>query len=93
MKTIYKYPLEITDSQLIEMPMNAEILHAGIDPQGTACVWAALETRNEYEQVKLLIVGTGNPIPETARKHLGSFVQPPFVWHVFLGENNQPSGR
>ena len=87
MKTIYKYPLEITDSQIIKMPINAEILHSGLDPQGTPCVWAAVNTGNADEDQTVWIVGTGNPIPRQARRHLGSFVQPPYVWHAFLGEN------
>lgn len=85
MKTIYKYPIEITDSQEIEMPINAEAIHAGLDPQGTPCVWATVRTDNKKEDVTIYVVGTGNPVPVMARRHVGSFNQGPFVWHVFIG--------
>lgn len=85
MKTIYKYPIEIIDSQVIEMPINAEVIHAGLDPQGAPCVWATVRPDNKSEPVAVFVVGTGNPIPERARQHVGSFNQGPFVWHVFIG--------
>lgn len=85
MKTIYKYPIEITDSQEVEMPINAEAIHAGLDPQGTPCVWATVDNQNATEAVTVLVVGTGNPIPQRARRHVGSFNQGPFVWHIFVG--------
>ena len=85
MRTIYKYPIEITDSQEIEMPISAEPIHAGLDPQGTPCVWAKVRTDNKKDSVTIYVVGTGNPIPRMARKHIGSFNQGPFVWHIFIG--------
>jgi len=85
MNTIYKYPIEITDIQEIEMPINAEVIHAGLDPQGTPCVWAKVRTDNKTDIFTFYIVGTGNSIPVMARRHVGSFNHGPFVWHVFVG--------
>lgn len=83
MNTIYKYPIEITDRQEIQMPFNAIVIHAGLDPKGVPCVWAEVESNKRLAPVELFIVGTGNPMPEKSTVHIGSFVQGPFVWHVF----------
>lgn len=85
MKTIYKYPIQITDEQEISMPQGAEVIHAGLDPQGTPCVWAMVDTQNKPEPVSILVYGTGNPMTYTPDRHVSSFTQGPFVWHVFLG--------
>jgi hypothetical protein len=85
MKTIYKYPIRITDNQEIQMPINAKAIHAGLDPLGTPCVWATVRADNKMDTVTVYVVGTGNPIPFMARRHVGSFNQGPFVWHVFIG--------
>jgi len=82
MKTIYKYPIRITDEQELEIPIGYPI-HVGIDPQGVPCIWYHVDTKSPTSKVKIYIVGTGNPIPENAHFHMGSFVQSPFVWHVY----------
>jgi hypothetical protein len=84
MKTIHKYIIDITDEQLIQIPEEAEILHAGLDPRGYPCLWARVDTDKPFESVKIIVAGTGNPLPEVGR-HLGSFTQNFFVWHVFTG--------
>lgn len=85
MKTIYKYPIKITNEQEISMPQDAKVIHAGLDPQGTPCVWAVVDTERETEPVSILVYGTGNPMNYFPHEHVGSFTQGPFVWHVFLG--------
>jgi hypothetical protein len=91
MKTIYKYPLELTDRQAVSMPIGSKIL--SVDNQnGTICVWAEVDSdvpHNRYYSFR--IVGTGNPIDfttkpnETVRPYnfLGTVIMNPFVWHVY----------
>lgn len=88
MKTVYKYPIQIADEQEVSMPYDAKVIHVGLDPQGTPCLWAKVESNNRPEPVRVLVVGTGGPIPYMPyheERHVGSFTQGPFVWHVFLG--------
>jgi hypothetical protein len=85
MKTIYKYPIQITDEQEIQVHGEADVLHAGLDPQGTPCIWAMVDPSQPTAPLSVLVVGTGNPMPYVPYRHLSSFVQGPFVWHVFLG--------
>jgi hypothetical protein len=82
MKTIYKYPIQITDEQDLEIP-HGYPLHVGLDPQGVPCIWFQVNTDHLKSKVKIHIIGTGNPIPDAAIFYIGSFVQSPFVWHVY----------
>jgi hypothetical protein len=87
MDTIYKFPFEITDMQEIEMPMAAQIIHVGLDPSGTPCLWAEVDPTAPATHRKIAVIGTGNPLDfghdYTSARHLGSLVQGPFVWHVY----------
>ena len=85
MKTIYKYSIKVTDKQEIQIPCNAKIIHVGLDPQGVPCLWAEVDTTAPMKPVSVFIVGTGNPMPHVAHTHFGSFIQGPFMWHVYLG--------
>lgn len=85
MKAIHKYPISIANEQEIQMPLGAEILHAGLDPQNAPCIWAKVDTDNPIGLVNVHVVGTGHAIEFENGDHVGSFIQHPFVWHVFAG--------
>ena len=82
---VWKFPISITDEQLISMPRMANIIHVGLDPSGTPCIWAEVNTDDQVRPRAIAVVGTGRPIPEDApiARHIGSFVQGRFVWHVY----------
>jgi len=62
MRTIYKYPLQLTDSQILYLPSNAQILTVQIQNK-IPCLWAVIETTVNYtEGRQICIFGTGNPI-------------------------------
>lgn len=84
-KTIWKYPLEITDLQHIVMPKDAVVLSAGVQ-DGTICVWAMVDPKVSLTESKAFeIHGTGNPSieDEEGLRFIGTFVLDLFVWHVF----------
>lgn len=84
MNVIYKYPIEITGHQIIKLPRAAVLLHVGLDPNGTPCLWAKINKNMPEEDKPIYIFGTGHVIPKELNiQHIGSFVQTPFVWHVF----------
>ncbi len=85
MKTIYKYPFEITDEQAIDLPIGFQLLHVGVDPHKQTCLWCLVDPAAEKKTENLFIVGTGNPVPDVPLRRLGSFLAGPYVWHVFLG--------
>ena len=83
MKTVWKYTIGITDEQFIFVPIGAKPLYVNLDPNGVPCVWCDVEQFNERSgKLHIKIRGTGHPSPENAT-YLGSFIQGPFVWHVY----------
>ena len=85
MKTIWKFPIEIADVQEIMAPggSTVSINYVGLDPTGTPCIWCEVEPAKPKSALKIYVVGTGHPIPEDGGRFVGTFVQPPFVWHVY----------
>lgn len=85
MKTIYKYPLEITDEQEIEIPLGSRILSVQMQ-RDQLCLWAMVNSKvTNKTKIKILVCGTGNPIeyPPSRMEFLGTIQQQVFVWHVF----------
>jgi hypothetical protein len=89
MKTIYKYPIEVTDTQFIEMPEGAKILTVKNQLDVGPCLWAEVETDNPVSFRRIEIYGTGNPmhVQESASEsiYIGTFMQRQdrLVWHVY----------
>lgn len=85
MKTIWEFPLAIVSVNFVRMPRGAEIL--AVQTQGDApCLWAMVEPEAPHQSRYIEVLGTGQPIHEDMgvdRKYIGTFQQPPFVWHVF----------
>lgn len=59
MKTVWKYPLEVNDSQIVAMPANAHILTIQLQ-MGVPCLWALVNPEMPLEQRTILIAGTGH---------------------------------
>ena len=80
--TIWKYPLELKDSQAIKMPIGAEIL--SVDNQdGQLCLWARVDEERTKEYREIVILGTGNPIEEEPSEFIGTLIVDSYVWHIF----------
>lgn len=86
MIAIWKFPLQVTDEQLLVMPSDAEVLSVQMQ-QGVLCLWAKLETKRPCSQRRVRIVGTGNPCVDVGR-YVGTVQQydGALIWHVFEGE-------
>lgn len=82
MKTIWKFPLILTNSpQSIEMPSGAAIIRFGI--QGSIpSIWAVVNPDKPLESRVFHIRGTGHCI-ESGLHYIGSCEDDPFVWHIF----------
>lgn len=60
MMTIYKFPINPDFKAItISMPMDAQILHVGVDNKNQICMWALVETAVDYEERKFYCMGTG----------------------------------
>ena len=86
MKKIYKYPLEITDTQFVELPLGAEILTAQMHG-GQLCLWAVVNTLPEAvkKNRRIEIIGTCNPMPTGDLKYISTFqmMGGGLIFHVF----------
>ena len=85
MKTIFKYPIETKDRQLLTIPKDFQILRVA-NQFNKIVIWALIDTEVETEEIEIEVHGTGNPIfdsQSTKRVYLGTALCDPFVWHVF----------
>jgi hypothetical protein len=86
MRTIFKYPLEVTDTPVVRMPAGAEILTVQMQ-RGEACIWAIVDDAVPNVSRRLLVVGTGHGMPLDSGQYVGTFQTGALVFHVFdLGE-------
>lgn len=88
MRTVWKFPLEITDFQAVFMPPDAGPLHVAF--QGEAlCLWAEIPDSRALANWRwpVWIVGTGNPMQiGRTGTYVGTAHNPRgFVWHVYIG--------
>ena len=81
MRTIFKYTLDPGETTL-DLPAKAEILTAGKDNRGKACIWCLVNPDSPTEKKTFVIRGTGQVI-ENNLWYIKSFKDNPFIWHVF----------
>jgi len=88
-RRIWKYPLQLTDTQTVEMPEGAQILTAQRQGQ-TLCLWALVDCEPELpkQNREIEIIGTGNPIIEAPRRYIATVQMQggSLWWHIFERE-------
>lgn len=83
MDTIWKFPLERTDNQLIKVTKGARILSAKMQ-HGVPCLWIQLDPKAPQEDMEIIIRGTNHPIDrEMHLTFIDTLIDNQFVWHVF----------
>ena len=84
MRTIWKYPLQVTDTQEIAMPGGAELLAVQMQ-NDTPTLWARVDTVEPYAPRRIVIVGTGNPGWNGVGEYIGTFQMHggALVFHAF----------
>ena len=88
MRAIWKFPLEVTDEQRIEMPEAADILCVQVQG-GVPCLWAAVIPDAAKVKRTVAVYGTGHPMKtRQADKYVGTFQLQggALVFHVFIDE-------
>jgi hypothetical protein len=84
-KTIWKFPLTITDFQEIEMPSTAEILCVQLQ-DGKPCIWALVYPEAKKDIRTFATYGTGHDFPphtEIKQTYIGTYQLPGLVYHLF----------
>lgn len=85
MTIIYKYPLEIQSTQIIQMPKQQIILDVAFQNM-KLMLWAMINPENKPEDVVIKIIGTGHEFQnnygmwhiKTVQDNLNAL-----VWHIF----------
>lgn len=89
MRTIYRFPIPITDRFELELPMGSAFLHVACQERAPhdPSAWFLVDTQLRPVTRHFAIIGTGNPVPAdvSAAEHMGTFqmFQGGLVWHLF----------
>lgn len=91
MTKIYKYKLDLQDTQIINAPIVKPLC---VQKQGDELVlWAEVDTAKDNEIFQVTIVGTGHSVPTDAGEYLSTVQDGYYVWHVYLrGGTNEDVG-
>lgn len=89
MKTIYKYPLEVTDRQTLMLPAHPEFLTVVVQRE-QPCIWALIDTNAELLPFTINMCGTGRPCHHGRDEYLGTvlLLDGELVLHVFVAANS-----
>jgi hypothetical protein len=85
MKRVYKYHIEITDEQVINMPTNAQILTVQ-EQNNEAFIWALVNPNESLYPYRFRLAGTGHEIHGSGfMTFIGSFqlANGALVFHLF----------
>ena len=87
MKRIYKYQLEVTDEQYLELPKGADLLCVQTQ-NGKPCLWAIIDDEKKVtEKLQIITHGTGHLVFGNIGQYLGTYQlrNGEFVGHCFKG--------
>lgn len=84
MKTIWKFPLIVTDEQQIVLPAGSSALSVGYQDE-TLMLWALIDTEQPGRWSRVRVIGTGNPADVDGFIYVGTVHDRwGLVWHVWL---------
>ena len=83
MKSIWKFKLELSCEQDVQLPTGAKVLTAQYQ-NGSLFIWAVVDPMEvETGYRRFLIFGTGHEMSDVAMRYISTVQQGAFVWHVF----------
>lgn len=90
---VFKYPINRARNEFgvypVSMPANAKILSVAVVQEEVVIYATVPDSTDKMVKRSICVLGTGKEIPDKAapKKFLGTVVQEPFVWHVFIEED------
>lgn len=84
MKTIWKFPLSVTDEQIVQIPGRGVVLTIQ-EQRGWPCLWAMVDDTQFKNPRTIHIYGTGHPMPDDPGHYVSTFQMHggELVFHVF----------
>ena len=80
---IFKYKVGCYEKTTIHLPPKFRWLHAGLDPQGDMCVWAAVPFVHDVYPVEVVVKPTGPHVLNGDEIHIGTVKDGELMWHIF----------
>lgn len=81
---IYKYPFQPKRPTEIRLPVGAELLKVGAAVPHEPHLWFKVPTvEGELESRTFWVYGTGEAFDDRNQKHVDTFFDQGYVWHVF----------
>lgn len=84
MRTIWKFSID--ETLMVKAPGLGKTVLVGAQHSDHWVAWVEVDTDRPDTLRKYRIVGTGHPIPDDAKSHVGSYIDGAFVWHVYSDE-------
>lgn len=81
-RVVYKFPLQITDRQVIEIQSMREILCVQMQ-KDVPCLWAYVDPHSQVERVEIITMGTGHVWSKIPQKYIATYQFQDLVFHVF----------
>lgn len=83
-KTIWKFVLDVTDSQFIRMPHESKILHVNTQRE-TVCMWAEVDPSLPQVLRRFCVYGTGHQMPDDPGRYIGSIMlqDGDLIFHIY----------
>lgn len=72
-ETIWKFQIETTDTQFVQMPKDATILCVQVQNGLGVCLWAQVDPSQPKENRCIEIFGTGHAIITANRRYVGTY--------------------
>jgi len=97
MQTIWRFPIDVVDRQVLYVPKGTSFLTAQVK-DGDLCLWGIVDPEQPKEYRNIIIVGTGHPLmdsPESRRAYIGTVqiaMGQTLVFHVFEEIDSQKGG-
>lgn len=82
MRLIYKYNVSRA-KQTLTLPEQFKVLHVGLDPVGAGYVWIEFDPELPRVEMEFVCLATGEHFDQNRYEHIGTYVDRPYVWHVY----------
>jgi hypothetical protein len=82
--TIWKFPIEVRESQIVHMPKGAKPLTVQMQ-NGNPCLWTLCDETQPPEPRCVAVYGTGHKLPTNPGNYIATFqmMEGMLVFHVF----------
>ncbi len=85
MKRIFKYPLDLTSFQTVQLPVGSKIISVG-NQCNKLRMWVEVDPEQRDTQTrKIVVVGTGHTLPDVELRFIGTVPinEGTFIWHIY----------